>query len=83
MPYKNNKQSGYGWTSTDPSMTWSSRSGSDGTSIELVRGALKASIKLSRRPRLADWGEYAAAVYEVMGWGAEQFLSDWNEIVKV
>ena len=31
--------------------------------------ALKPSIKLSRRPRLADWGEYAAAVYEVMGWG--------------
>jgi hypothetical protein len=45
--------------------------------------ALKPSIKLSRRPRLADWGEYAAAVYEVMGWGAEQFLSDWDEIVKV
>jgi hypothetical protein len=44
---------------------------------------LKPSIKLSRRPRLADWGEYAAAVYEVMGGGAEQFLSDWDEIVKV
>src|SRR5215217_378798 len=28
--------------------------------------ALKPSIKLSRRPRLADWGEYAASVYEVM-----------------
>jgi hypothetical protein len=36
--------------------------------------ALKPSLKLSRRPRLADWGEYAAAVYEVMGWGAETFL---------
>src|SRR5215216_2998021 len=45
--------------------------------------ALKPSIKLSRRPRLADWGEYAAAVYEVMGWGAEQFLRDWDEVVKV
>jgi Bifunctional DNA primase/polymerase, N-terminal len=45
--------------------------------------ALKRSLKLSRRPRLADWGEYAAAVYEVMGWSAEQFLSDWDEIVKV
>jgi hypothetical protein len=45
--------------------------------------ARKPSLQLSRRPRLADWGEYAAAVYEVMGWGAEQFLSDWNEIVKV
>jgi hypothetical protein len=45
--------------------------------------AHKPSLQLSRRPRLADWGEYAAAVYEVMGWGAEQFLSDWDEIVKV
>jgi hypothetical protein len=45
--------------------------------------ALKASLKLSRRPRLADWGEYAAAVYEVMGWGAEAFLKDWDEVVRV
>jgi hypothetical protein len=45
--------------------------------------ARKSSLKLSRRPRLADWGEYAAAVYEVMGWGAEAFLSDWDEVVKV
>jgi hypothetical protein len=46
--------------------------------------ALKPSIKLSRRPpRLADWGEYAASVYEVMGWGAETFLQDWDEVVQV
>jgi hypothetical protein len=45
--------------------------------------ALKPSLELSRRPRLADWGEYAAAVYEVMGWGAETFLTDWDEVVKV
>jgi hypothetical protein len=45
--------------------------------------AIKPSIKLSRRPRLADWGEYAAAIYEVMGWGAERFLEDWSEVVKV
>src|SRR5215216_4113437 len=45
--------------------------------------ALKPSLKLSRRPRLADWGEYAAAVYEVRGWGAETFLRDWDEVVKV
>jgi hypothetical protein len=45
--------------------------------------ALKPSIKLSRRPRLADWGEYAAAVYEIMGWGAETFLRDWDEVVRV
>jgi hypothetical protein len=45
--------------------------------------ARKPSLRLSRRPRLADWGEYAASVYEVMGWGAETFLSDWDEVVKV
>ncbi len=44
--------------------------------------ALKPSIELSRRPRLADWGEYAAAVYEIMGWGAETFLDDWDEVVR-
>ena len=44
--------------------------------------AIKPSLKLSRRPRLADWGEYAAAVYEVMGWGAETFLKDWDEVVR-
>jgi hypothetical protein len=45
--------------------------------------ALKPILRLSRRPRLADWGEYAAAVYEVMGWDAEAFLDDWDEVVKV
>jgi hypothetical protein len=45
--------------------------------------AHKPSLRLSRRPRLADWGEYAASVYEVMGWGAETFLADWDEVVKV
>jgi hypothetical protein len=44
--------------------------------------ALKPSIGLSRRPRLADWGEYAAAVYEAMGWGAETFLDDWDKVVR-
>jgi hypothetical protein len=45
--------------------------------------ARRPSIELSRRPRLADWGEYAAAVYEVLGWGAGRFLEDWSEIVEV
>ena len=39
--------------------------------------------KLSKRPRPADWGEYAAAVYEAMGWGADLFLEDWEDVVKV
>lgn len=56
-----------------------------GAAFEVLAQALaaKPTLKLSRRPRLADWGEYAAAVYEVLGWGAEQFLTDWAEIVKV
>jgi hypothetical protein len=45
--------------------------------------ARKPSLKWSRRPRLAVWGEYAAAVYEVIGWGTERFLEDWDEVVKV
>jgi hypothetical protein len=28
-------------------------------------------------------GEYAAAVYEVMGWTTETFLNDWDEVAKV
>jgi hypothetical protein len=44
--------------------------------------ALKPSIELSRKPRLADWGEYAAAVYKAMGWGVETFLRDWDEVVR-
>lgn len=38
--------------------------------------------KLTTRPRLADWGGYAAAVYEAMGWGAELFAEDWDNVVK-
>jgi hypothetical protein len=50
--------------------------------------ARRASLKLSRRPRLADWGEYAVTVYEMMGWkegehkGADLFLEDWEAVVK-
>jgi hypothetical protein len=56
-----------------------------GAALDTLSRAIvrKSSLQLSRRPRLADWGEYAASVYEVMGWGAETFLSDWDEVVKV
>jgi len=43
----------------------------------------KENLRLHRRPRLADWGEYAAAAYSVLGWGVEEFLQDWGEVVKV
>src|SRR5215218_7690980 len=29
----------------------------------------KETLRLHRRPRLADWGEYAEAAYTVLGWG--------------
>ena len=55
-----------------------------GTALDVLSKAIarKSSLQLSRRPRLADWGEYAASVYEVLGWGAERFLSDWDEVVR-
>jgi hypothetical protein len=44
--------------------------------------AIKDSLRLTKRPRLADWGEYAAAVYKVFGLDERRFLKDWDEIVK-
>jgi hypothetical protein len=49
----------------------------------------KESLQLTRRPRLADWGEYAAAVYRAMCWKEDGlraealFLEDWGEVVRV
>jgi hypothetical protein len=56
-----------------------------GAAFNALAGAIAIGphLDLPRRPRLADWGEYAAAVYEVLGWGAERFLDDWDEVVKV
>jgi len=44
---------------------------------------VRESLELSRRPRLADWGYYGAAAYEVFGWGVKAFLEDWSEVVRV
>jgi hypothetical protein len=38
------------------------------------------SVKLDERPRLADWGLYAAALYESQGWGVKQFVEDWGVV---
>jgi hypothetical protein len=56
-----------------------------GAAFDALAGAIRAreTLKLPRRPRLADWGEYAAAVYETLGWGAERFLEDWDRVVSV
>lgn len=56
-----------------------------GAIFETLSQTLKAkeTLQLSRRPRLADWGEYAAAAYKALGWSEEQFLKDWSTVVKV
>lgn len=43
----------------------------------------KETIKLTRHARLADWSEYAAAVYEALGWGVEKFEEDWARVVRI
>jgi hypothetical protein len=42
---------------------------------------VRASVRLRRLPRLADWGKWTAAIYEAAGWGAAQFESDWSVVV--
>jgi hypothetical protein len=51
--------------------------------------AEREHLQLTRRPRLADWGEYAAAVYRAMCWQEDGlraealFFEDWGEVVRV
>jgi len=42
----------------------------------------KETIVLATHPRLADWGEYAAAAYEAFGWTKELFSEDWAKITR-
>ena len=53
-----------------------------GALFDALSGALKErhTVKLAERPRLADWGLYAAALYESQGWGVETFLEDWQGV---
>lgn len=56
-----------------------------GSIFSLLSAAMRCRehINLPTLPRLADWGEWAAAVYEAKGWGASKFLADWGENVGV
>lgn len=62
-----------------------------GAIFDVLAGALrqKPRLQLRERPRLADWGEYAAAVYEHLEFeedrkkGAALFLVDWSGVVAV
>jgi hypothetical protein len=53
-----------------------------GAAFDALSGALRErhTVRLDERPRLADWGLYAAALYEAQGWGVEQFVDDWRGV---
>jgi hypothetical protein len=53
-----------------------------GAVFDALSGALKArhTVNLDERPRLADWGLYAAALYESQGWGVDTFKKDWRTV---
>jgi hypothetical protein len=55
-----------------------------GAMLTLLSKALacRPRVQLSRFPRLADWGTFAAAVYGAAGHGVEQFQRDWQLAVK-
>jgi hypothetical protein len=51
-----------------------------GAVFDALSGALRErhTVKLAERPRLADWGLYAAALYKSQGWGVDTFMEDWK-----
>ncbi|MDP9487625.1 MAG: hypothetical protein M3Q49_17875 [Actinomycetota bacterium] len=53
-----------------------------GAVFDALSGALRArhTVELEERPRLADWGMYAAAMYESQGWGVDVFVEDWRGV---
>ena len=53
-----------------------------GAIFDALSGALRErhTVELKERPRLADWGLYAAAMYEAQGWGVGRFVSDWQGV---
>lgn len=53
-----------------------------GAVFDALAGALRErhTVKLAERPRLADWGLYAAALYESQGWGVGTFSEDWKGV---
>jgi hypothetical protein len=74
---------------------WADFEAEHGRMLGAVFDALSAALserehlELTRRPRLADWGEYAAATYRAMCWQEDGlraealFLEDWGEVVRV
>jgi hypothetical protein len=44
-----------------------------GVVFDLISGVLRNLRPLERRPRIADWSDYASALYAHTGWGRDQF----------
>ncbi len=55
-----------------------------GAVFDALAGAIRErhTVELEERPRLADWGLYAAALYKSQGWGVKQFVEDWKGVEK-
>jgi hypothetical protein len=55
-----------------------------GAVFTALSGALRErhNITLDEKPRLADWGLYAAALYKDQGWGVDTFIKDWATVEK-
>jgi hypothetical protein len=53
-----------------------------GAVFTALSGAIRErhTVVLKDRPRLADWGLYAAALYEAQGWTVDTFLKDWATV---
>jgi hypothetical protein len=49
-----------------------------GVMFDLISGVLRNLRPLDRRPRMADWSDYASALYAHVGWGRKQFQEDWQ-----
>lgn len=51
-----------------------------GAILDALSGAIAGRVPLQETPRLADWAEHAAAVYEYVGWGRNKFLDDFANV---
>jgi putative DNA primase/helicase len=51
-----------------------------GAVLDALSGAIRLRAPLAETPRLADWSEYTAAVYEHMGWGRQRLVRDWAAV---
>lgn len=53
-----------------------------GAVFDALSGTLRErhEVELAERPRLVEWGLYAAALYKSQGWGVKTFVEDWKDV---